>query len=197
MDSGSSGCTLEFAVFQNTIRNDSVVWRLPQSLKFSLRSMSSESRLESDFCRCPRHCPSTQDSDTAVDGWIMYCRRRHRATSANKRTNDETPTITTISPPWRQRVHYERLRAFAQHVAHIWTSSGDTSGLRVAHLRVWRGFQGQSSGSLTLDWISYLQNSLATRSTWQSRCILRISGKKNSEVSSHQMSQLWSCGVPG
>ena len=38
---------------------------------------------------------------------------------------------------------------------------------------------------LTLDWISYLQNSLATRSIWQSRCILRISPKKiRAELSS-------------
>ena len=32
--------------------------------------MSSENRLESDYCRCPDHCPSTQDSHTAVDGWV-------------------------------------------------------------------------------------------------------------------------------
>ena len=27
-------------------------------------------RLESNHCRCPCHCPSTQDSETAVDGWV-------------------------------------------------------------------------------------------------------------------------------
>ena len=32
--------------------------------------MSLKNRLESDYCRGPCHCPSTQDSETAVDGWV-------------------------------------------------------------------------------------------------------------------------------
>ena len=32
--------------------------------------MSLKNRMESDCCRCPCHCPSTQDSETAVDSWV-------------------------------------------------------------------------------------------------------------------------------
>ena len=56
---------------KNAVWSNSVLWKWPQPLKFSIRVVDvirkqTGKRLLSLLCPCP----STQDSDTAVDGWV-------------------------------------------------------------------------------------------------------------------------------
>ena len=75
VDSGSSVVRSSFTVFQahcSEHRSNSVCLEITPTSKILCTSgqKKSENKLESDYCRCPGHYPSTQDSYTAVDGWV-------------------------------------------------------------------------------------------------------------------------------